>query len=211
MQINNSFKNEVCEKIKSIETDSECEVVPMIVKSSGYYRESHFIWALIISITLTSVLYLSPYHFINPINYIWTQLIGFFLGYCLAFIPFFKRVLIKKVDFQYEVTQKAALSFLDYNLHLTKNHNGILIIVSLFERKIRILCDKNIREKIEQKEFDQLVINFGKNFKTLGLTTAFLNALDELHLILKTHFPEKETNKNISNLNELSDQLILEL
>lgn len=211
MQLNNSFKNDVCEKIKLIEIDSECEVVPMIVKSSGNYREAHFIWALIVSIALTSILYFSPYHFINPINYIYTQLFGFFIGYIIAFIPFLKRLFIKKIDFQYEVTQKAALSFLDYNLHLTKNHNGVLIIVSLFERKIRILCDKNIRDKINQAEFDQLVRNFGNNFNQAGLTRAFLLALDELHIILKNHFPETDTNKTINNLNELSDHLILEL
>lgn len=211
MEISNDYKNAVSEKIKVIELDSECEVVPMIIKNSGNYREAHYTWALIFSILFTSVLYFSPYHFTNPINYIWSQIAGFFVGYLLAYIPSIKRLFIKKIDFNYEVDQKAALSFLNYNLHLTKNHNGVLIIVSLFERKVRILCDKNIKEKIPQNIFDQLIMNFGKNYRAHDLKIAFLMALDELHLLLKEHFPESNENKNAIKANELNDQLILEL
>lgn len=211
MNLNENFKEVVSKKIKQLEEETTCEVVPMIVKSSGVYRESHFTWAIVFSILFPSLLYFSPIHFTNPIDYIYAQMLGLVTGFTLSFIPFLKRIFIKKSDLIYEVEEKAANSFLNYNLHLTLNHNGILILVSLFERKIKIICDKNIKEKLDQKVFDDLVINFGKNFKSLGLKESFLKAIDELHTILSVNFKREDSSKKDKALNELSDHLILEL
>jgi putative membrane protein len=211
MNINEDFKETVAKKIKLIEKNTTCEVVPMIVKSSGVYRESHFTWAIVFSILFPSILYFSPFHFTNPIDYIYSQMLGLVAGLLISFIPLFKRVFIKKSDLSYEVEEKAANAFLNYNLHLTLNHNGILILVSLFERKIKIICDKNVKDKLEQQVFNDLVSNFGKNFKSDGLKNSFLKAIDELHIILSIHFKREENSKNELAVNELSDQLVLEL
>lgn len=205
--INKDYKTQIQELISDIESKTECEVVPMIIKSSNRYIQANFLSAIIFSIIFSISLYLSPLHFINPIYYIWLQLLGFFVGFFIGEISVIKRVFIAKKDLKYEVDLRASEAFLHYNLHLTEKHNGVLVFISLFERKIKIICDKTVKDNIDQKVWNEIIDEFIDESKHHTIKEALVVTLTHIGSVLENKFPNKDPNQT----NELSDELILEI
>lgn len=199
-------KKEIEEQISILEKKSQCELVPIVLKRSDDYPAASFRMAALIAFLFSLSLYLSPLKIINPIYFLWIQIPGFFCGYLLAKIPFFTRLLITKKEIDSEVSQRAIEIFFEHNLHTTKNHHGVLIFISMLEKKIKIITDIGIKEKINQKIWDDLILNFTQNIHTKNLGDALKNLISLTTPILIKSFP----NNSLEKKNELENQAICE-
>lgn len=206
MLITNRDKEEIKGLIDEAETKSTSELVPMIVKSSDVYPAAHFRAAIIVSFLFSLMLYMSPFHIINPIWFLWVQVPGLLLGYALGNIPFFTRLFITKKEIEYEVTQRAIEAFFEHGLHTTDNHNGVLIFISLMERKIKIITDVNVKKKIEQKIWDDIIHDFTDRVHEGQFIEALKQSISAASAVLERHFPATESSRK----NELKNELIIE-
>jgi putative membrane protein len=146
--------------INEAEKKTVSELVPMIVHHSDLYPAAHFRAAIIVSFLFSLGLYFSPLSIINPIYYLWIQLPGLYVGYFLGHIPAIKRLLISKEEMDWEVAQKAYEAFFHHNLHITTQHNGVLILVSVMEKRIKIITDVGISRKVDPKVWNEIVLEF---------------------------------------------------
>lgn len=195
--------------IKRLITEKEeltaCEIVPMIVRSSSNYPAAHFRLAIIVSFVFSLALYYSPLTLLNPIYFLWIQIPGLFIGYLLGSVNFFKRLLTSRSEMDREVTQQAHEAFMYHNLHMTKNHNGLLIFISKFERKIKIITDNGISSKIDNRTWDNIVSSFITIVKNENMVIALKATIRSIAEILEKDFPATEARTN-----ELENDLILE-
>lgn len=205
MNITNRDKEEIKVLIDEAETNSTSELVPMIVKTSDVYPAAHFRAAIIVSFLFSLGLYMSPFHIINPIWFLWIQIPGLLLGYALGNIPFFTRLLITKKEIEYEVTQRAIEAFFEHGLHTTENHNGVLIFISLLERKIKIITDVNVKKKIDQKIWDDIIVDFTDKVHEGKFVDALKHSISAASSVLERNFPAEAGRKN-----ELKNELIIE-
>ena len=194
------------ELIQAAEKKSDSEMVPMIVLRSDNYPAAHFRLAIIVSFLFSLGLYFSPLAIINPIYFLWIQIPGLILGYLLANISFFARLMITKQEIEFEVTQRAIEAFFEHNLHTTQEHNGVLIFISILERKIKIITDVGVRQKVEQKIWDEIICDFTKNVNDNGFVEALKNTINSTSDILECYFPVTGKSKK----NELRDDIIIE-
>lgn len=194
------------ELIKESESKSQSEIVPMIVHHSDIYPAAHFRAAIIVSFLFSLALYFSPLSIINPIYYLWVQIPGLFLGYFLGQFPIVTRALITQKEIDQEVTQKGYEAFFNHNLHLTKHHTGVLILVSLMERKIKIITDNGIAAKVDQKLWDQIVFEFTERIHEGHFVDGLKKCIEATSNVLQTYFPAENNQKN----NELANDLIIE-
>lgn len=194
------------ELIKESESKSQSEIVPMIVHHSDIYPAAHFRAAIIVSFLFSLALYFSPLSIINPIYYLWVQIPGLFLGYFLGQFPFVTRALITQKEIDQEVTQKGYEAFFNHNLHLTKHHTGVLILVSLMERKIKIITDNGIAAKVDQKLWDQIVFEFTERIHEGHFVDGLKKCIEATSNVLQTYFPAETNQKS----NELANDLIIE-
>ena len=192
--------------IQDAEKKSDSEMVPMIVLRSDNYPAAHFRGAIIVSFLFSLALYFSPLSIINPIYFLWIQIPGLLLGYFLANISFVARLLITKQEIESEVTQRAIEAFFEHNLHTTNQHNGVLIFISILERKIKIITDVGVKDKIEQKIWDEVICDFTKNVNHDGFIEALKNTITATSNILENYFPATGKLKR----NELRDDIIIE-
>jgi putative membrane protein len=192
--------------IKEAEKKTVGEVVPIIVHRSDEYPAAHFRGAIIVSFIFSLILYYSPFSIINPIYFLWIQIPGLFLGYQLAHFSQIKKLLIFKNETEEEVTQRAFQSFFHYNLHVTSNHNGVLIFISLLERKIKIIADVGISSKVNQKVWDEIVYEFTEQVKKDQFVESLSKTIVAVSNVLESHFP---SNGSVSK-NELSNDVIIE-
>lgn len=199
------------EEIKSLITETEkrsnSELVPMIVESSDIYPAAHWRAAIIVSFLFSLALYFSPLAIINPIYFLWIQIPGLFLGYWMGNIRAVTRLLITKEEIEFEVTQRAIEAFYEHNLHYTEKHNGVLIFISLMERKIKIITDVGVKQKIEQKIWDDIIADFTEDVRNGTLISALHNSIMAAGNVLENYFPR---DRNSAKSNELKDDIIIE-
>ncbi len=62
--------------------------------------------------------------------------------------------------------KKAKKVFLKLNMQNTKNRNGVLIYIATISKKIAIVGDEGINNKVSATFWDDLIKDLGSNFKT---------------------------------------------
>lgn len=206
MHISIKDREIIKELIAEAEQKSDSEMVPMIVSRSDNYPAAHFRAAVILSFIFSLGLYFSPLSIINPIYFLWIQLPGLLLGYYLANIPMITRLLITKQEIEYEVTQRAIEAFFEHNLHTTEQHNGVLIFISILEKKIKIITDVGVRQKVDQKIWDEIIFSFTEKVKEGEFAEALKSTIAATSDVLENYFPSNGKPKK----NELKNDIIFE-
>ncbi|MEA9358236.1 TPM domain-containing protein [Bacteriovorax sp. PP10] len=206
MNISIKDRELIKELITEAEQKSDSEMVPMIVSRSDNYPAAHFRAAIIVSFLFSLGLYFSPLSIINPIYFLWIQLPGLILGYYLANIPSITRLLITKQEVEYEVTQRAIEAFFEHNLHTTEQHNGVLIFISILEKKIKIITDVGVRKKVDQKIWDEIIYSFTEKVKEGEFVEALKSTIAATSTVLENYFPATGKPKK----NELKNDIIIE-
>ena len=125
--------------------------------------------------------------------------------FLISKIKLLKRVFLTDQQIEYEVKEKAITSFFEQGLYKTRDATGVLFLISLLEKKVYILADKGIYEKIKQEKLDNLAFNISRGVKTDQATEALCKAIIECGEILEKYFPIKK-----DDINELSNKVIIE-
>ena len=205
MIISNKDKLLINKLIEESEKRTQSEIVPMITHHSDLYPAAHFRAAIIMSFIFSLILYFSPMNIINPIYFLWIQIPGLFLGYYLAHFSFFKKILISEEEKNNEVNQKAFEAFFHHNLHVTKYHTGVLIFISVMEKKIKIITDVGISKKVDQKIWDEIVFQFTQKIKKESFVVGLTDCIGAVTNVLENYFPTVNGEKD----NELKNDLII--
>jgi len=126
------------------------------------------------------------------------------LPHLLLWWPALVRFLIPKHDQEYSVHTRAAAEFFRCGLVNTQRSTGVLLFVSLLERRVVVLADRSIIEKLPNNTWDQLVEEIIQLKKNKNLTDALTHGISKLGTVLGEHFPIQHDDRN-----ELSNKLIL--
>lgn len=130
-------------------------------------------------------------------------MIGAFCALLTILIPAFAKCFLSADRVETEVRQYAAALFLERELFATRNRTGILILISLFERKIIILPDKGLSGKLTDDLLQQILRSMSPLMKLGRTKQAFEAGLKEIARVL-------ETTGSGQYDNELPDDIIEE-
>lgn len=197
------------EKIQNAIVDAEQrtsgEIVPMIVATCRPYAEIE-LGGLAAGLTMGTIAALFLHDPWGPIQ---TQLslplAGSILGYFLCRIPAIKRRLIPKASIADAVHLRSLAAFTANGLHYTKARTGILILASLFERRVVVLADQGINDKVQPGTWNGICDIITSGLKSKNSCAAFCTAIEECGKILARHFPRSPDDRN-----ELEDKLVTE-
>ena len=179
------------------------EIVVAILTKSDDYLHIDFILASIFSfigIAIASYnrdLYFSPFA---------ASIIFWLIGFLLIKIPLVKSLFLTPSIKDAEVKQKAFQIFFEKGIHRTIGSTGILIFVSLLERKIEIIADKGINDKVENSFWDSHMKNILFSIKENNISTGIATAINEFTNVLEKEFPIQ-----VDDTNEISNQVITDL
>lgn len=146
----------------------------------------------------------------NSSSWITPMIIGMvsFLGggviYFFSNIPVIDRIIIPGNVMKAKVRNRALRHFTESGVYTTAEGTGILIFISLMERRVEILADRGISEKIPEEEWTVIVSELTKSLSDNELTAGLISAVESCGLKLKNHFPISE-----DDINELSDDLVI--
>ena len=120
------------------------------------------------------------------------------------YIPKFARLFLAAHRAEAEVRQYAESLFLSHELFATRRRTGILLLVSLFERRVILLPDKGISKRLSQKAMQKIIAQMTPSLASGHFARALENGLIKLTETLAV----KKRGK--SRKNELSDGIIEE-
>ncbi|MBL4889718.1 MAG: TPM domain-containing protein, partial [Candidatus Lindowbacteria bacterium] len=126
-------------------------------------------------------------------------------GFLLARISFIKKVALSNEEVREEVYQRAIQAFFAHGLHETKDRCGILIFASVLEKRVEILADAGINERLPKDTWDNIISSMTTEMGQGHVADAFSNAIKECGILLAREFPIKG-----DDVNELDDNLVIE-
>ena len=206
-------RERIRQAVQQAELVTKGEIVPMIVPASALYREASYRTGLILALLslaflLTVETYWLPWGW-HAGNAGWLLLVvvaAFGLGQWLGRVPSVIRLVTSRERMAHKVTLRAEQAFYKHGLHNTKGRTGILILVSLLERRVHVLADKGINDHVPAGTWDGLVNGIVDGIRTGQATDAICAAIAKCGALLAQVSPAGAGE----NPNELPDTLIQE-
>lgn len=149
----------IIEAVRQAESGTCGEIVPYVVAASDLYPET--IWRTAAIAGGIPLLALGLLPFIGDgwfgIGVTWVTVISLgaalLAGLATALIPALRRGLTPADILEHRVAQRAAEAFLSEEVFNTRDRIGILIFLSLMERRVVILGDTGINARIDHAEW----------------------------------------------------------
>jgi putative membrane protein len=195
-------KERIHQAIIVAESRTAGEIVPMIVASSARYTEVELLGLIVGLFTGMIVEWLWGDPWRSLYFNLW-PIIGALIGFLVCRLSIAKRLLSSQDRIGEAVHTLALASFTEQGLHYTKDHTGILILVSLLEHRVEVLADRGINEKVVPGTWDEVVAILQTGLKSGAACDSFCKAIERCGDILVTHFPRQPDDKD-----ELSNRLV---
>ncbi|MCX7729106.1 MAG: TPM domain-containing protein [Bacteroidia bacterium] len=101
--------------------------------------------------------------------------------------------------------ERAKKIFMKNNMHVTQHRNGVLFYFAVWSRKLAIIGDEGIYQKVPQEEWDNLVNQLIKSLKNnKDKAETLCGCIEKIGEWLKSYFP---VSNHLENPNELSDEI----
>ncbi len=116
-----------------------------------------------------------------------------------------RRGLFRVFDPLKAVELRAVREFRKMGVHKTKERTGVLIMVSMAERRVRIIADEGIHSRVEDGTWDRIVDMISRQIKEGKPKEAVVSAVLAVGKTLARHFPARA-----GDTNELSNEVAVE-
>ncbi len=204
-------KRRIAEAIEAAEAQTSGEIVVVVARDSDDYRFIALLWAALIALALPLVLIYTPrltgwrLAFAGPEVLYVIQLVWFVVLALFMQLPFVRYRLAPASVRKRRVRRAALEQFIARNLHTTSQRTGVLIYVSLAERRAEIIADDGIASKTDQKVWDEAVGAMTARIDSGQPVEGFITAIERCGAALARHFPPglSDTNEHPNHLVEL--------
>jgi putative membrane protein len=205
------------DKIRSVEKMTSGEIVVAVTPASSRYLDIGISVSSFASVLASYLcVKLIPLSGFDKLSFLFNSylpetmfgmfLIFFFVFNLLFFIfPSLKYLFLSKGRKEAEIHKKAEQIFYQNHLDRTVDKTGILILLSLLERRIYILADEGIVSRIGIEGLKTYARDAAKNIKKNNAERGIIETIESFEKILKDEFPPRKNNPN-----ELSDRVIFQ-
>ncbi len=177
--------------VKQAESRTSGEIVPMVIDESYDYPRAEILGAGLFSLAAATSL---SWAFLGESlwHFLWLFALCYFpFKLLIRSLPVLKRRLIHPDEISAEVKEQAIVAFLENGLHHTRDETGILILLSLFERRVYVLADRGINDVVPTDTWDGIVNTITSGIHSGDACTALCNAIENCGKLLETNFPVK--------------------
>ncbi|RXJ84057.1 TPM domain-containing protein [Arcobacter sp. CECT 8985] len=201
MYINENEKKLISQEIEKLEKSSSVELVAVIAKKSSFYKYE----GLLVTVAFTTIISFISLFFTNNINLFFQLQI---LVFALVFSLFYKfddlclNFISKKYKHK-KASQKAKKEFENLGIKNTQTRQGIMFYVSIEEKYVEIITDEQIRKKIDNQYWQEIINEFVKDVKANEFSKGYLKAITTCSDTLIKKFPIQK-----NDINELSNEVI---
>jgi putative membrane protein len=167
------------------------EIVPYVVEQCDEYEFAE--WrggALLALLTAIVLMFLHSYTAlwlpIDPAGKLLAVLIAFGAGMLLVkYVQSLKRILAGSAAMERRLHQRASEAFIAEEVFLTRDRTGILLFLSLLERRVLVLGDAGINQKVKQEEWQDVVATVVAGIRAGSPADGFVDAIQKCGALLE--------------------------
>jgi len=190
--------------VERTEAMTSGEIATMVVDHSDRYREAEVLGGILVAALTALVVSV-----VTGYTTIWAYLpLSVLLAYPARLLfgrfPRLKFPFVNKRRMMHAVRDRAVRAFFEKKLYRTRDENGILIFISILERKVWILGDRNIDAKIPHETWQALAREISAGIREGRACAALCEVIEKCGRKLSEHFPRRP-----DDVNELPDDLIM--
>ena len=202
--------------VKKAESKTSGEIATAMIKESYNYAIYELMFAVVIGFVYFVLMmffagnveqFLQGEFWDYSVNYLvmfygFSTFIIIALFYFIGNLSCIDRIIVPKKIRNQKVAERATRYFMESGVYNTKDRTGILIFISIMERRVELLADSGINEKIPKEKWQNIVDNIIKGIKQKEITTHLTESINECGNLLVEHFPIQSDDKN-----ELTDDI----
>jgi putative membrane protein len=181
--------------VKKLETSTDAELVLVVRARSGSYRHADYRFGVLLAFAGLLFLLFSPFDF----HQYWVAIdvaLLFLLGTFIASRSNMLRRLLTSEKFREEaVRTSAAAMFYEAGIANTNAEMGLLIYLSILERRLELIADRGILKSVNALEWNQILFDLHQTGRKPEPKT-LLAGLDNLGALLRNHLPATGENSN---------------
>ena len=181
--------------VKKIETTTDAELVLVVRARSGSYRHADYLFGALLAFAGLLFLLFSPFDF----HQYWVAIdvaLLFVLGAFVASRSNSLRRLLTSEKFRDEaVRTSAAAMFYEAGIANTNAEMGVLIYLSILERRLELISDRGVLKGVNALEWNQILSDLHLAGRKPEPET-LLTTLASLGALLANHIPATGENPN---------------
>jgi putative membrane protein len=122
------------------------------------------------------------------------------ISYVLFQIPAMDRLVVGRQAMADAVRNRALRHFVESAAYDTVDRTGVLLFISILERRVELIADKGINAKVAPDTWDRIVSSLVRGIGENQTAEAIVTAVKEIGMILAEQVPPRPDDEN-----ELSD------
>ena len=185
----------LAQAVRDIEKDSDAEIVIVVRGRSGTYRHADYLCGAIVAFVGLIFVLFSPFEFHTywvPIDVLALFLAGAFMS---SRTDALRRALTSR-DFRSKAARTgAAAMFYEAGIANTSAENGLLIYLSLLEKRLEVIADRGILKAVPALKWNNSVFEL-KRIGRKPEPESLIKAVRDLGGLLAEHMPATGENPN---------------
>lgn len=195
-------KHALTDAVRALEARSSAELVFAVRPSSGRYLHVDFAVATVAAFLTLAFLLFSPWEFGLVSILLEPWLVGLLFGFVASRFPAIRPFLTRRKTLDEHVDQAAKATFFERRISQTTGRTGILIYVSLLERRAVTVVDVGVEVAVPEDTWPRLTAAIDDAVRRGGDATALAQAVLGLGDIL-----EQTLERAPDDVNELPDEV----
>ncbi|HTP41392.1 MAG TPA: TPM domain-containing protein [Nitrospiria bacterium] len=200
--LNAEDEEKIRRAVAEAESHSRGEIVTMIVHASDHYGRLRVAGGIACAVAAYAA-GLALFPSLHPSWFLLIETAGFVAGSALCRLDGVMRLFLTNREREAAVYDRALHAFYHHALHTTREATGILILASLLERRVQIIADRGIHDKVGDATWRKAAEALTRALKEGRVADGFCDAIAICGEALARHFPA-----GIDNPNELPDRPI---
>jgi putative membrane protein len=200
--LSDASQTAIREAVRAIEQRSAAEIVVSVRRRSGSYLHADLLVGVAAALAALAFMLFSP----HPFDLIWflfdPLIVGVGLGLLLPRITPLRRLLTGRDHRQARVRIAADALFFEKGVHHTRDRTGVLVYVSLLERRVQVLGDSGVDQLVPRREWHTAAAALQAALDAGGDGAALARAMGILADVLAQHVP-----RQADDANELADEV----
>jgi putative membrane protein len=188
--------------IAAVEARSSAELVVSVRASSAAYRHAEVVIGVAAALAALAFLLFSPYPFALHWFLIDPVLVGALVALAASRLPPVRRALTPRAVQERRVRDAAGAVFLAKGVHHTRERTGILLYISLLERRALLVADAAVEREVPRREWRAVAAAIEQVVAGGGDGREVARALAPLGDLLALHLPRRA-----GDVNELPDEV----
>ncbi len=133
---------------------------------------------------------------VAPVFVLVGQAPAFFLFYWLTGLPPVVRLLVSDAQREVRTQERAMRAFIEQGVTETRDRSGVLIFIGEAERKVVIVADKGINDRVEPDEWRQDVQRITDGIRAGRAAPGVLESVERIGSLLAEAFPARADDEN---------------